>query len=325
MRPVKFLATAAVLGFVGLAMAGTPAQAGPIRDAIKGMVSERRAVVSTRGMEQVQISVAGQARSFLIHTPPGFNPAKSYGAVMIFHGGQGDGSQMEGTSRMSAYADSNNFIAVYPNAGERQWNDGRLTTRSSTDDVAFVRAIINVLASDYGVDRRRVFAGGISNGGMMVQKLACEATGDFSGFAVIAANMPVAQQRKCRPSGRVNMVMFHGTADPLMPYAGGKIKKGRKGAGGKVESVDETVQFWSSRSGCGSTRRDQMPDSRNDGTTVSRATYQGCSSGSVIAYRIEGGGHTWPGSGRSSRVTGKASQDIDASAVMLDFFRSNGL
>ena len=115
-----------------------------------------------------------------------------------------------------------------------------------------------------------------------------------------------------------------------MPWSGGEIRKGRrKGRGGTVMSVDDTFSFWASRSGC--RVRDepaQLPDaSPDDGTRVDRIAYSGCDAGgAVVLLRVEGGGHTWPGSTSRpalARFSGRTSQDIRASEVIWEFFEQH--
>lgn len=328
------------LGLIGCA---DPAQSGTIRDKIREKAQERRAERqgstegSTEGstggsgtsggatgdLQEIQMTVGGQSRHYSLYVPQNFNG----GAVMVLHGGQGTGAKTAGMSGMSQWADQYGFLAVYPNAGERQWNDGRATTQSSINDVAFIQSVIEDLVKTQGLDRSRVYVSGISNGGMMVQKLACDSPGSFAAFAAIAANMPSQLQGQCQPSQGSDFMFFHGTGDTVMPYNGGEIKKSRrKGAGGAVLSADATLAFWSDKNHCNGTPSTAARlDAKNDGTSVDRSTYQGCSQ-ALIAYRINDGGHTWPGSDTpSTRIAGNTSQEVGASQAMLQFFQSKGL
>lgn len=302
---------------------------GPIRKHLKELVQERRQerlapqTPQDTGLEYVEIEHDGRVRNFLVHTPPGFYRSKNNTAVLTFHGGGGDGAKIADMSRMSQYADRDNFLAVYPNAGERQWNDGRLTTRDGIDDVGFVRAIVDYLQQNYGVNR--VFAAGASNGGMIVQRLACEAPNEFAAYAVLIANMPTALRSTCNPSSPLSMIFFHGTEDPLMPFYGGTVRSGPgAGAGGQVMSVEGSLAFWSAQAKCSGASEDGMPDQYSDGTSVTRIAFIGCVR-DLMAYQVEGGGHTWPGSGIENRIVGQVTSEIDASALLVDFFGRRGL
>jgi polyhydroxybutyrate depolymerase len=327
---------------IGFAIIASPfatdeVQAGPIRNTLKAL-RERRAAkketqgttqTATDGLQKVTINSGGMQRSYFIHLPPNFSATRQMPVVMVLHGGQGSGEKTAQSSGMVAAADQYGFVAVFPNAGDRQWNDGRSTTVSNIDDVQFIRDVLNNMKREQGIDRSRVYVTGISNGGILVQRLACEATRDFAAYAVVAANMPSALQPSCRPSRRAPIMFFNGTTDPLMPYNGGEIKRSKllnMGAGGKVISTPSTISFWASVNGCSTPREAAMPDTAADGTRVVAESFASCSRGDVVAYRIDGGGHTWPGSNtRETRVTGKISKDISATSLMLGFFREYGM
>jgi polyhydroxybutyrate depolymerase len=199
--------------------------------------------------------------------------------------------------------------------------------------VAFLLAIIRRVADAHDGDPKRAFVMGISNGGMMVQRLACEAGGAFKAYAAVAANLPAALARGARPSQPVPIVLFSGTADQLMPFAGGELGKGRagRGAGGHVISAPDTVRFWAELNGCRNESVVALPDKENDGTQVLLHSFEGCRPGGEVEfYEIVGGGHTWPGGTAPKhpalrRLLGNVSADIDATAIALDFFRRHGL
>ncbi|WP_372603478.1 PHB depolymerase family esterase [Actibacterium sp.] len=323
--------TAAIGLAVVLSVSGCQtATSGPIRDAIKARRDAKSDVVSVApGLDLYSIVHGGITRTFYVHVPDNFDSSANKGAVFAFHGGQGTGDKTAATSGLPAAADQMGFVAVFPNAGDgRQWNDGRETTTSKIDDVGFVHAIINLLEDDLGVNRNHIFATGISNGGMMVQRLACDDTRDFAAFAVIAANMPSNLLPVCKPSRAAPIMFFNGTTDPLMPFDGGVIKSSKllgAGAGGNVVSNAETIAFWTSVNHCGGESKTSLPDRVNDGTTVVQRTFS-CSGSEVISYLIANGGHTWPGADqREMRVTGKITKDLSATPTMLSFFRRYGL
>lgn len=296
-------------------------------------LAERRgtAPAEATGLTLMQVTHQGMERSYYVHVPAGLAGQTGLPAVMMFHGGEGNGLDAERLTGLSQAADAAGFVAIFPNAPGQQWNDGRATTRSGIDDVAFARALIDTVAQRHGVSPGRVFAAGASNGGMFVQRLACEATGSFRAYAVAAANMPRDLAPGCAPQGAPAMLFFTGVADRLMPYEGGEIAAMRMlgvGVGGAVLSAAETRAFWTRAAGCASEGAAQaVPDRANDGTTVSLRTATGCAGGVTQEfYTIEGGGHTWPGTAlRGSRLAGVASQDISATGQTVAFFRRYGL
>ena len=192
--------------------------------------------------------------------------------------------------------------------------------------------MIAELSARYGVDPNRVFGTGISNGGIFTHKLACDAPGLLRAIAPVAGNMSESLRAVCNPASGTPVMMFSGTDDPLMPYAGGRPEvdgmlraMGRTNGEDQMVSSPDTAAFWAARNGCGAASEAALPDAVSDGTTVTQLTYS-CPSNQVTLYRINGGGHTWPGSAADApRFIGAVSRDIDATQTMIAFFRGYGL
>jgi polyhydroxybutyrate depolymerase len=323
-----------------LAACGPVAESQTLRDRLRdraeqraagGGFAGRRSASLPAGAETVQITSGGRTRSFIVYAPSNLpaNPS----VMLILHGGQGSASMMVSQNNLRAYADREGFLAVYPEGTNKNWNDGRAKFAGYPDDVAFMRDVVNWLSANRGASRSRVFATGISNGGTMAHRLACEAPDLVAGIAPIAANFPEALYRRCSPSQATPVVMFQGTDDPLMLYQGGvpdlSNLPGRVEATEAVTSTETTISFWARVAGCGAPSSQQLPDRANDGTTVTRISYA-CPRDQVTLYRINGGGHSWPGTtnpmaARLERFNGPTSQDIDASALMVQFFSRYGL
>jgi len=133
--------------------------------------------------ERKNIDVGGTTRSYLIHVPSSYKKDKPLPLVLIFHGGGSDPQGMVRYTRFDDLADVHGFITVYPEGTLKQWNDGRLMAPKS-DDVGFVRSIIEEVGRNYKLDKHRIYATGISNGGMMSQRLACELSGTLAAIAL---------------------------------------------------------------------------------------------------------------------------------------------
>lgn len=269
------------------------------------------------------VTVAGVVRTYLLHVPAAYRSAEPSPVVLLLHGGGGRAAGIErSTGGFSALADRHGFIAVYPDSRGGHWDDGRETITAHTDDVAFIAALLDALAADYRVDARRVYAAGISNGGMMAMRLACELSGRFAAIATVGANLPAALAASCRPIRAVPVVMFSGTADPLMPYAGGKVT-GR--VGGVVFSAPETAAFWARRNGgAASPQTRALADTDPmDGTRTDLLEFPG----EVTLYRINEGGHTWPGGTQylPARFIGKVAKDFSANEAIQAFFARHTL
>ncbi|MGZ9809216.1 alpha/beta hydrolase family esterase [Pseudoroseicyclus sp. H15] len=303
---------------------------GPIREAIRDRLrgGDEANVQAESGMQLINISHGGQERSYYASVPPG--GGNGLPVVMVFHGGEGDPTDAAAASGLGGSGAGRNFVALFPSSGNSQWNDGRNETANGRDDVGFALAVLSDAVSRFGVDPSRAFAAGASNGGLFTERLACEASGTFAAFAVIAATMPADLAERCRPAAPVPMIFFMGTGDRLMPYEGGEIASMPMlgvGVGGTVYSAQQTQDFWARQNSCGSGRTEQLPDTTNDGTTAEVTRYD-CSGGANLTFvTIEGGGHNWPGATAMAarRLSGTVSQDVDATSRMLGFFQRYGL
>lgn len=269
----------------------------------------------------------GRERTYALYTPP--HPTDSMPLLIALHGGGGRGSGMihityGGFNRL---AEQESFVVAYPDGVDKRWNDGRglrewRAHRENVDDVGFIAALIERLCAEQPIDRRRVYVTGISNGGMMAYRLACELSERIAAIAPVAAALPV-HLSSCAPAHAMPVILLNGTDDPLIPYGGGQIRAAGKTLG-PVLSADDTVGFWLTRNGCGAspTSTGVIDVDPSDGLRVRRTLYGGCDQGAEVAfYSVEGGGHTWPGGLQyfPQAVIGPTSNDVDACQVIWDF------
>jgi polyhydroxybutyrate depolymerase len=179
---------------------------------------------------------------------------------------------------------------------------------AEVDDFAFVRALIGHLSETLCIDQSRIYATGMSNGGFMSAALACEMSDTFAAVAPVAG---VTYLATCDAKPPVPIVVFHGTNDAVVPFAGGNI--GLLPAA--LPGVRETVGRWAQHNGCAAT-----PEIQRIASDVALETYGGCSGGAgVHLYVIEGGGHTWPGA-LPLPFLARTTQSIKAAAIIWRFF-----
>jgi polyhydroxybutyrate depolymerase len=263
----------------------------------------------------------GIERHYLLHVPD----AVRYPAplVIVLHGGGGNAAQIRADNHFDRVADEHGFIAVYPEGVDHFWNDGAAFRASEVDDVGFIAALIDAVSAEQPVDPARVYATGISNGGFMSLHLACALSDRITAIAAVTSSLRPFDQVPCQPDQPVGVLIMNGTDDPLVPYDGGTVTVlGTQR--GEVLSTDETVAFWVQTNGCQDSPREVAL--RNtallDGTRVFRTAYTECAM-PVTRYRVQSGGHTWPGARPSlvlGPIVGRTSHDIDASEVIGDFF-----
>lgn len=195
------------------------------------------------------------------------------------------------------------------------------------DDVGFITAIARRLVADGVADPRRLYLVGVSNGGMMAFRVACEAPGVFAAYAAIVANMPVRLLRNCEPGQGVPMLIMNATGDRIIPYHGGAL--GFAGRHGRVASTEASLDFWRRNNGCDEQRQTRpLPDKdTRDGSTVLAEQYNRCRSGApAVLITIEGSGHLPPGVEIEARplvetFLGKANRDISAADISWKFLR----
>jgi polyhydroxybutyrate depolymerase len=246
-------------------------------------------------------------RQYIVHVPPGYTPGPTP-VVLAFNGRTSSPESLMEQTDLSAKSDEAGFVLVYPRGSyDGSWNaDGCCgePNQRDVDDVGFVRALLDDLESHVCVDRARVFATGLSNGGFMSHRLACELSDRIAAVAPVAG---VNLVEECTPARAVSIIHFHGTLDFLVPYGGNPILS--------FPSVDDSTQGWIERGGC-------APDGETvfemgDSTCVA---YSGCRDGAVIELcTVQNGGHTWPG-GNVTPAGGITTRDLIANDAMWDFF-----
>jgi polyhydroxybutyrate depolymerase len=223
-------------------------------------------------------------------------------------------------------ADRESAIVVYPDGIAAGWNDGRAAVAERTgarniDDLGYLRALPRALASRFAVDPLRVYAAGMSNGGIMSLRLACEAADVFAAVAAVAANLPRELASRCKPSRAISVALIGGTEDPIMPWQGGTIKV-MQSERGEVLSAAETVDRWVRLDHCGPLRAGERLDMQaDDQTAVIPHTARCIDDTEVQLHEVQGGGHTWP-SGEQylpEAIVGRVSREIDANEVIWNF------
>lgn len=275
-------------------------------------------------LEARTIQVQNEQREYYIHFPSG-RSGQGRPVVFVLHGGKGTAVQRARQTGFNIIADRDDFVAVYPQGLNKQWNSSH-----QSNDVAFFTAMINTLVNQESIDSKRIYIIGGSNGGMMTYILACDLADRIAAVVPIVASMPTTSLTSCQPRASVPILIMAGTADPLMPYKGGLVAHGKGDLASKtVISIEETLSFWRNHNRCptqSSTR--QLPDrDRDDGITTEAILWRDCLAGSqVILYRMDGAGHGLPGRSANKsfiakRVGGKSTNDFDSTEEAWAFVR----
>ncbi len=281
-------------------------------------------------MQMRTVVVGETARTYVLFVPDGSGPPGGrLPLVVMLHGGGVPAELMGLYSRFHEIAAREHFAVAYPHGTGGWWNDGRMIDgrgETDADDVGFIRALVADIGENVTpLDRRRIFAAGISNGGFMSLRLACEAADLFSAIAPVSATMPDELGARCRPAKPVSVLIINGTADHLVPYVGGHART-MFSLRGAIWSTKRTIAFWVRHNGClDPPAMRVLPDlDPTDGSHVIETDYRGCAGAPVKLLRIEGGGHTWPGGveGIPAAMIGTTNRDIDASETIWNFFNA---
>lgn len=281
------------------------------------------------------ISVDGISRTFHIQHPQN-SKNKPLVVLLHGHGGSSDQSIGEGLGKNPQklwlkIAQEQDFIVVVPN-GElgpeetRGWNDCRTDAigNPSTDDVKFIKNLIEKIEQEYSHDKGRVYITGISNGALMTQRLAEEIPEKIAAFASVVNSLP-ANSICIEGDEVISALYMNGTVDPLVPYGGGQISSNR----GIVKSTDESILYWIQRNQTDTTPIIENFDNINidDNSTVEKSTYQnGLNNSEVILYKIIGGGHTEPSKSEKysqiyKNIVGEQNEDIEMAEEIWEFFK----
>jgi polyhydroxybutyrate depolymerase len=289
-----------------------------------------------------QAGKADQSRQFLDHddlpreyqlyVPSSYEKARRTPLLIILHGRSSNGQRMADLSSFNSRADLHGFIAVYPEGINKQWNylHGISGFNKQPNDSEFLLKIVEAVRSKYNVDDKRIYATGISNGGFMVQRLACYAPDKFAAFASVAAGGYAAMPAKCVDKGPVNLLYMHGTADEKVPWQGLGITDDSGNQQLVTLSIANSVKFWANRNQCSPdvTRKEIPTKGDSSGTRVQILSSNDCDGNAeVVLYAIMGGGHNWPGAPNiiPPSIAGRVNMDIHASDVIWSFFSSKKL
>lgn len=259
----------------------------------------------------------GVDRVYQIALPPSYDGTTPTPLILNWHGSGSGMTQQVFYSQLPAKGPAQGFIVVTPDGTgtPRGWNMFRRS--GEADDFAFADDLVDDLSDRLCLDTDRLYSTGISNGSAFTDILACTPPYRFAAIALVATTVGPA----CPPAVKVSVIAFHGTADPVVPYGGGSVNAVASG-GVKAPGAEDAIARWAAHDGCATT-----PQVTTVGSDVQEQSFPGCDPGlAVTFYRIEGGGHTWPGSldlGRVGLTLGATTQQINAADTMLAFFRDH--
>ena len=269
------------------------------------------------------ISLGGYDRTYLLHLPTGYNETTPTPLIIALHGGFGNAYSIENQSQLSVKSDAENFIVVYPEGVEggafniSSWNAGwccGFASNSNVDDVGFIDELLDTLLSQYSIDTNRIYATGMSNGGFMSYRLACELSDRIAAIAPVAASMSMVS---CNPVRPVPVISFHSYLDTNVPYDGGV---GDGPSNHYNPPQDSILNALSNMNTC-SIANDTIIN--NSEYTNIKWTNCNCET-EIHQYVTLDGGHSWPG-GNQTALGNPVSNFISATDLMWSFFQQHTL
>jgi len=256
----------------------------------------------------------GITRDYIVYLPTTYTPGSSLPLVFVLHGFTQTANTIMNVSDFNTVAETNNFIAVYPQGISNGWNtNAGFPGGSTADDIGFIGALLDEMYNLYNADTNKVYSCGFSAGGYMSHRLACESTRCFAAIASVSGTMTTNAFNDCAPSKNMPVMQIHGTSDAIVNYNGG--------FGGK--SVDDVVNLWVTNNSCPTTATiTVLPDiNTTDGSTVEQNIFTPCTdSANVVLLKVVGGGHQWPGTNSILGGLGNINRDINASEEIWNFF-----
>lgn len=247
-------------------------------------------------------------RSFIVHTPPNFDyQTESLPLLFVLHGYTGRAPSIRQYSGFDQIADQERFIVVYVQGttdqfGNTGWNVDVVPSFLSVNDVGFFKALIKYFKASYNIDNNNIFSSGMSLGGFMSYRLACELD-EINSIGSVTGSM--AGYYQCDPPKKTGIIHFHGMNDSVVPYNGVEWSY----------SANAAHDFWKNHNQCNSQNEITIPDFNGDGEHTTRLISYDCEENkSVELYSLEGEGHTW-----WKKSWG---HDINTSELIWQFFQS---
>ncbi|MCB1317658.1 MAG: hypothetical protein KDK27_16955 [Leptospiraceae bacterium] len=277
------------------------------------------------GEFELELNVSDRTRRAYFYLPDQVSRGTDLPLVFVLHGGGG--------GRVDTYDDSTGWrakgaaegaIIVYP-YGTGRLSDYRLLTwnagnccgyafENNVDDVQFFRELIRFATDRLPVDAKRIYATGISNGGMMSHRLACELSDKIAaiGPVVGAQNMP-----ECHPDHPVSVIAIRGMQDGHVAYYGGPTV-GADQNHRYDRPAEYTLQFWKTANGCAGDVQ------KSEAGNVIREVYADCRDGSAVELiSLKNGKHAWPGGKKGWAFGDEPTQDISATDEIWSFFEKH--
>jgi polyhydroxybutyrate depolymerase len=280
----------------------------------------------------VEFSVEGTSheRSVLFYYPE--DSKEKIPLLLVFHGGGGTPEGMIGLDqgKLLDLAKEHKIAIAYMRGRKNSWNDLREDSISEAhinqhEDVLYTSLFLDQITKKYSLDTKQVYGAGISNGGMMSLRLACEIPDRFVSITAFTASLPIKAKELCKPSQAIHLIIVNGSKDPIVPYEGGEVSLFRKSRG-SILSTLESAELFANAYRCYSPQNYSIPKILLDDPTSLNVKEWKCGEGSVQTITVQEGGHSWPGGINylPESIIGKTSKQMNASSFLIDLIQKKG-
>lgn len=305
---------------IALAVLGLAACAAS-RDAPQAASSQARCAPGQAlpaGITERQIESGGRVRAYRIVVPASYSGQEPAPLVFNLHA-TSDTPAAQAALSGAARIHPLGAIIVEPtgsvSVGEGfGWNVPN--NPDGADEVRFLEDVLGAVSAEMCIDETRVYAMGWSGGARMASELACMRPHRVAAIAAIGGlRRPEGDDGVCAEGPAVSVIAFHGQRDGVNPYVVGDAAPSPRWTYG----VDEALRRWSLALHCAAPAAEQVTAS------IERIAFQRCRNGAeLVLYRSGPMGHTWPGTAIAMLPElGTVEQDIDATALSLDFFAAH--
>ena len=292
----------------------------------------------TSGIIDRTLSHNSTTREYTLYIPTSYTGDVEVPLVVYLHGAPESKEVAQVTTDFIDVSEEEGFIMVFAEAGfEVQgqgiyiWADGRGAgggaIDASFDDVSFINALVDALSTEFEINTAKRYLCGFSNGGSLAQRIAIQGNERFAAIATVSAGLHEIYETE-NPGRAIPMLFIHGTADEIASYdEGGLPANNQLQFSVPLLSVQESVDFWVANNQCDTTpvETDLEDSDTGDSSTVTTFEYSGGTNGAEVKlYRVNGGGHTWPGvvnaTLRPEGTFGVNNNDVQAGQEIWDFF-----
>ena len=224
--------------------------------------------------------------------------------IINMHGFGSNAQEQQLYSEMDEFAHPQNIAVVYPQGFNNSWNVFTFWDTGPYDDVEFISLMIDAIAQNFDIDLDKIYACGMSNGGYMAYRLACDLSDQITAFGSVTGNFMIngGSLNDCQDQNRdIPIIHLHGTSDTVVNYYPPSFDN--------ALTVGESIEFWSEYNNL----TDELVESFN--SSVEIYTYSNESTPTkFVHYKIYGGNHEWFGSAWA------VNWGFNTSQVLVDFF-----